>query len=252
MPEPTIMASRNKKRKGIFITLEGMEAVGKTTAMEYVVDWAKRYGLTIVSTKEPGGTPVGLAIRELFLSDLKEQFNPMTELCLLFATKAQLLADIILPALSDGCVVITDRYTDTLFAYQGGGQRIPAPLIERLERATLSDVVPDCTILLDVSLKESLKRIRARPHAENNIMDFQPDIYYQRVRRVFKARAKDNPRYLTVDGEQSREIIREQIFTMLDQQLYDRLPDLTDDTHEYTQRVTPGKSIIYTAVSNPI
>lgn len=245
------MAIRKSTRKGIFITIEGIEASGKSTAIAYVVDWAKRYGLEIVTVKEPGGTEPGLALRQLFLSEMmQEKMSPITELCLLFGAKAQLLNDIIIPAYKSGKVIVCDRYTDSLIAYQGAGKGIPIPLIKRLERATLCDVESDHTLFMDINVNESLQRIGMRRGVDNNIMDFKPFRFYQRVRRYFKITAKGDPRYTAIDGSLSRDDIREIIIQKLDTVLTNKLPYLTDEVFDYKTQVDNAGSTYYTPIKS--
>lgn len=237
---------RKDRRKGFFITIEGMEATGKSTAIAMVVEWAKQYGLEIITTKEPGGTEVGLALREVFLhNDLNSKFSPISELCTLFACKAQLLNDVVIPALTDGKIVISDRYTDTLFAYQGGGKRYPIGIIKAMEKATLTDLAPDATLLMEVPLETSLLRIRNRRPDLNNVMDFMPLEFYERVNKVFQARAKVSKVTRPIQGDQPMEKVREDIFAALTDLLDERMPWRTGDDFGYQSNVTEGMNTIY-------
>jgi dTMP kinase len=244
---------RKERRKGFFITIEGMEATGKSSAIKYVVEWAKQFGLEIVTTKEPGGTEVGLALREVFLhNDLNAKFSPISELCTLFACKAQLLNDVVIPALTEGKIVICDRFTETLYAYQGGGKGYPMPVIRALEKATLTELKPDVTILMEVPLAESLARIKARNTELNNVMDFMPHDFYERVNATFTSRAMANSDIIPVNGNQGFDGVQRSIFSALHHALDERMPWRTGEVFEYTQSVDAGKNTIYTPVSKNV
>ena len=141
-----------------FITLDGIDGAGKTTQLNVIRDWFAAQALPVLFTREPGGTPLGEALRALLLSPAT-RVSLHTETLLMFAARRQHLEDVILPALSRGVNVVSDRFTDATFAYQGGGRGLPDAEIEALENWVQGSLKPDLTILLNVPLAVSLERI---------------------------------------------------------------------------------------------
>lgn len=146
----------------MFITFEGIEGVGKTTHLAFTVEILKRAGISVIATREPGGTVMGEEIRDVLLKHRHESVHPLTELLLMFAARIQHVETIIRPHLNKGDWVICDRFTDATYAYQGGGRGMPLSSIEHLEKLVLGNFKPDLTFLLDASPSISLQRIRGR------------------------------------------------------------------------------------------
>ena len=191
-----------------FISLEGGEGAGKTTVMAALHDALQASGADVLATREPGGTPLAESIRALLLgTDAgSEPVVAETELLLMFAARVQHVRQVILPALQRGQWVISDRFTDSSFAYQGGGRGLPAGLIAGLER----DVVafrPGLTLLLDVGVDQG----RARAHGRNGDIDRierEHDEFFERVRATFLQRAADEPeRIRVIDASRPADVV---------------------------------------------
>lgn len=188
---------------GFFITLEGGEGAGKTTVLNALRDCLTQHGIEVISTREPGGTVAGEKIRQVLLSPELTLFSE-TELLLMFAARAQLVRELIKPALARGAAVISDRFTDASFAYQGGGRGIEMGRIAELERWA-AVIKPDLTFLLDVSVQQGLQRARSRG-AELDRIELEREDFFERVRATYLARAKLEPeRFCVIDASQSPE-----------------------------------------------
>ena len=142
---------RRESTAGKFITLEGAEGAGKSSLMSAISEWLAARGLEVLASREPGGTPVGEVLRDLLL-DPKHPITPMTELALMFASRAQHIEEIIKPALAKGVWVICDRFTDSSYAYQGSGRGFNLESISAFEALTIDNYAPDLTLLLDICL----------------------------------------------------------------------------------------------------
>ena len=197
-----------------FITLDGIDGAGKTTQLNVIRDWFAAQALPVLFTREPGGTPLGEALRALLLSPAT-QVSLHTETLLMFAARRQHLEDVILPALARGVNVVSDRFTDATFAYQGGGRGLPDGQIEILENWVQGSLKPDLTILLDVPLAVSLERIersREKDRFEQEEADF-----FTRVREAYLRRAAAAPeRYAVVDSNRDKAVVRAEIEQVLD------------------------------------
>jgi dTMP kinase len=183
---------------GRLITIEGGEGAGKSTVIEAVRALLLERGREVVPTREPGGTPVGEAIRAVLL-DPAASLLPETELLLMFAARAQLVRATILPALARGAVVVSDRFTDASFAYQGGGRGIDSGRIAELER-WVAGIKPDLTLLLDLGVDQGLARARGRG-GEPDRIEREDAGFFERVRAVYLARAAAEPeRWRVIDA----------------------------------------------------
>ena len=196
-----------------FITLDGIDGAGKTTQLNVIRDWFAAQALPVLFTREPGGTPLGEALRDLLLNP-ETQVSLHTETLLMFAARRQHLDDVILPALARGVSVVSDRFTDATFAYQGGGRGLPDAEIEALENWVQGSLKPDLTILLDVPLEVSLQRIersREKDRFEREAADF-----FTRVRSAYLRRAAAAPeRYAVVDSNRDKAVVRAEIEQVL-------------------------------------
>lgn len=185
--------------KGLFITIEGPEGAGKSTQREYMADFFKGKGYEVVLTREPGGTPLAEKIRELLLTPIDEQMCITTELLLAFASRAQHVDQVIKPGIDRGAIVICDRFTDSTYAYQGGGRNIGYDRIAELEQFVLGDFRPDRTFLFDIDVEVGLARASARGRLdrfEQSGLDF-----FYRVQLAFMGRKERDPkRFVLVDG----------------------------------------------------
>lgn len=190
---------------GFFISLEGGEGAGKSTVMSALRDALVARGHDVVPTREPGGTDGGEAIRALLL-DPTRRLAAETELLLMFASRAQLVSEVIRPALERGAVVLSDRFTDASYAYQGGGRGLEMGRIAELERWAVG-LRPDLTFLLDVGVDQGLARARSRGGEPDRIERERSD-FFERVRAVYRARAAAEPsRFRVVDASQPAEAV---------------------------------------------
>ncbi|HEV2332600.1 MAG TPA: dTMP kinase [Gammaproteobacteria bacterium] len=206
---------KNRPARGRFITLEGLEGVGKSTHMEFVSGWLRDHGLTVVVTREPGGTPGADEVRNTLLKVRGESFDPMAELLLMFAARALHVESVIRPALAAGKWVLCDRFTDASYAYQGGGREIPAARIASLERMVLKGLKPDLTLLLDADVETGMARVQKRGSLDR--FEQEQTAFFQRVRKVYLARAKHEPRRIKrVDAAQSIPAVQAELGRLLD------------------------------------
>lgn len=176
--------------RGRFITLEGIDGAGKTTHLEWIVDFLRGRGISVTSTREPGGTPLGERVRDLVLHSSAE-LNAETETLLMFAARREHIDKVIEPALASGTWVVCDRFTDATFAYQAAGSGVSWSKVEQLERWVQDGMAPDATILLDVSPEVGLARAGRGKHPdrfESERLDF-----YERVRQAYLERARAAP-----------------------------------------------------------
>ncbi|MFZ4653078.1 MAG: dTMP kinase [Methylococcaceae bacterium] len=198
---------------GQLITLEGGEGVGKTTNLAFIERYFDDRGIPLLRTREPGGTPLGENIRELLLQG--DAMDLKAELLLVFAARAQHVAAVIRPALSGGTWVLSDRFTDASYAYQGGGRGLSLEMIETLERWVQDMLQPDLTLLLDLPVETGMARAkdRGRPDRfESEQLDF-----FERVRAAYVERAKAYPqRFRRIDASQALETVQAEIKSHLD------------------------------------
>ncbi len=208
---------------GFFLTIEGCEGAGKTTAKGVVLQWLKAAGREFIETREPGGTPLAEELRNLVLSEHEEQVSDTSELLMVFAARCQNLTQRIEPALAEGKVVVCDRYTDATYAYQGGGRGIDEQRIAVLEQLVQGDRRPDMTLLLDVEPELGLARARGRALEQGGSLDRieQEAIeFFHRVRNVYLQRAERfSGQYVVIDGSQSIAQVEEQILKALQARL---------------------------------
>ncbi len=200
-------------QRGFLVSIEGGEGAGKSTVREALHEVLASHGLEVVSTREPGGTIAGESIRSLLL-DPNGRLFPETELLLMFASRAQLVRELILPAIERGAAVLTDRFTDASFAYQGGGRGIAMATVAELERwAAL--IKPDLTFLLDVDVEVGMARARSRG-AELDRIESEHLDFFERVRASYLMRAAAEPqRFRHVDASQPPATVRENVQAML-------------------------------------
>ena len=196
-----------------FITLDGIDGAGKSTNLAVMKAWFEKHKLPVLFTREPGGTPAGEALREILLNPAT-QVSLRTETLLMFAARQQHLETVILPALKNGTHVVSDRFTDATFAYQGGGRGVPLQDIATLEHWVQGDFRPDLTLLLDVPLEVSMARINQT--REKDRFEQEEAEFFNRVREVYLQRANEQPeRYAVIDSSQSLDAVKNQIETAL-------------------------------------
>lgn len=203
------------KRHGRFITLEGIEGVGKTTNLAFVADRVKREGHDVTVTREPGGTKLAEKLRDLVLGDSEEPVTEMAELLMIFAARSQHIENVIRPALAQGTWVICDRFTDCTFAYQGVGRGLPLERIEALADWVQRGLWPDLTLLLDADPALSTRRRRNR--GESDRIERQRDEFFARARAGYLDLATQYPKRIAViDAGQSLQAVQHDICAQLD------------------------------------
>jgi len=187
-----------RSHRGLFVTLEGVEGCGKSTHAHVLAAGLRRAGFRVVLTAEPGGTPEGRAIRKRLLAP-EGKVSPDVELLLFEADRALHVRQLILPALGRGAVVVCDRFSDSTRAYQGGARNLDAGLVETLDRAATGGLKPDLTLLLDVPVREGLRRARRRGSLTR--LDRERVMFHARVRRAYHGLASRNRgRFRVVDA----------------------------------------------------
>jgi len=207
----------NAIAKGRLITLEGIEGAGKSCHMQFITEKLQQAGKDVLLTREPGGTDLGEGIRELLLKKNEEAMFGETELLLMFAARAQHVQQVILPAMTEGKIVICDRFTDSSYAYQGGGRGISIEIIHQLESWVLSGFKPDLTLLLDLSVETGLSRARARGEADR--FEIETVNFFQNARDTFLKIAQDEPdRVKIINAEQNLETVQSSILKVLVEQ----------------------------------
>jgi len=176
--------------RGVFITFEGVEGCGKSTHSKLLFEYLKRSGYSVVHTREPGGTKLGEAVRRVLLDSPGICISDMAELFLFEACRAQIVKEIIRPALDGSCIVISDRFSDATFSYQGYGGRVDLKAIKTLDRVATTGVIPDLTILLDIDTIEGLRRARKKGIDRMEKKDLS---YHKRVRAGYLKISKQSP-----------------------------------------------------------
>jgi dTMP kinase len=185
--------------KGRFITVEGGEGVGKTTQLAGIHEFLADRGLECVMTREPGGTPRAERIRELLLTPTQEPMPPICELLLMFAARATHLENVIKPALERGAWVVSDRFTDATYAYQGAARGMSMADIAVLEQLVQQTLRPDLTLLLDAPVEQALQRARRRNEGQQtDRFELERATFFERVRRAYLARAEREPQRIRI------------------------------------------------------
>lgn len=199
---------------GLFITLEGPEGAGKSTNRDYLAERLESAGCEVLLTREPGGTPLAERIRELLLEPSSEPMAADTELLLVFAARAQHLAQAIRPALAAGKVVLCDRFTDATYAYQGGGRGLSLERIALLENFVQGSLRPDLTLVFDLPVEIGLARAAARGRLDRFEQEAQG--FFEAVRQTYLARARLAPqRYRLLDAAQPLDAVQVQLDRLL-------------------------------------
>lgn len=199
--------------KGKFITLDGIDGAGKTTQLNVIRDWFAQQGLPVVFTREPGGTILGEQLRALLLNQ-QSKISLHTETLLMFAARRQHIEEVILPTLAAGTHIVSDRFTDATYAYQGGGRGLAYEKIELLEDWVQEGLYPDLTILLDVPLEVSLARIENS--REKDRFEQENAHFFQRVRDAYLTRQQSAPqRYVLINSDREKNNVKQDIENIL-------------------------------------
>ena len=203
------------KESAKFITLEGMEGAGKSTNLAYICEFFDKQKIKYRVTREPGGTEIAEKIRDVLLCHHNEPLHPMSELLLIFAARAQHIEQVIKPALANGEWVLSDRFTDATYAYQGEGRQLGGDKVELLERFVQADLKPDLTIILDVPVELSAERVRQR--GELDRFEVEQAAFFQRVRDAYHQRAASNTHsYRLIDASQTLPKVQADLQAVLD------------------------------------
>jgi dTMP kinase len=213
--------------RGLFITLEGLDGSGKTTQTKRLASWLERRGFEPVLVRQPGGTATGDRIRAILLDSRSAHLAPMTEMALMFADRAQAIAEVIQPALDAGKIVVCDRFTDSTEAYQGGGREIGSQTVLELHRLVCGNLQPDLTLLLLPGLEVSLARARRRnvrleqqAGIDEGRFEAEQDAFYQRVWEKYREIAQREPqRVALIEGDLGIDEVHEQIVEAVAEQL---------------------------------
>jgi dTMP kinase len=193
---------RQMSRRGKFITFEGLDGTGKSTQMRRLAAVLRERGHEVVETREPGGTPTAEKIRKILLDSGTAGMAPLAEMALMFAARAQHIAEVIEPALAAGTIVLCDRFTDSTEAYQGGGRKLGSEAVRELHRVLCGNMQPDLTLLLDSNPHASVRRARQRNKAatkaanrghDENRFEQETRAFFARVREAYAAIAKREP-----------------------------------------------------------
>lgn len=204
--------------KAQFITLEGVEGVGKTTNLNLIADFLRKAGKSVVTTREPGGTFIAEKIRALLLDHDNEPLTTETELLLMFSARSQHIEQVINPALKSGKWVVCDRFTDATYAYQGGGRNFSFDHIAWLEKFVQKGLSPDLTILLDLPVSVGLKRAANRSQPDR--FESEEQAFFDKVRNVYLKRAEiENERFCLIDASKELQQVQHQIITSLEERL---------------------------------
>ncbi|MFK7976374.1 MAG: dTMP kinase [Halioglobus sp.] len=199
--------------RGLFITMEGGEGVGKSTNMALLERYLHGNNVDVIVTREPGGTQLGEEVRELLLKERKGSVSDMAELLLMFAARAQHIEEVIEPALASGTWVLCDRFTDATYAYQSGGRGMPSDSVRTLEDLVQKTLRPDCTILLDADVETGMTRAQER--GELDRIEQEAVAFFERVRtRYLQIAARSSGRCRVIDASQSMENVEQQLLAL--------------------------------------
>ncbi len=204
--------------KSLFITFEGIEGSGKTTQAKMLYDHLRKQNIDCLLTREPGGTRISEKIRELILDCENVDMFPKTELLLYLASRSQHVEEVIRPALSANKVVISDRFSDATLAYQGAGRCLPMETVKQLNELATESLTPDITFLLDVPVKEGLKRVQRTDRIE-----LEEEEFHDRVREEYlNIAARELERVTLLDGEKSKERIHSEVVEVVEASMKER------------------------------
>ena len=204
-------------KRGLFITFEGPEGSGKSTQLRRLAVRLREQGHAVLETSEPGGTPIGMQIRRILLDSKNLEMRPTTELLLMFAARAQNVDEWILPALSRGEIVLSDRFTDSSLVYQGAARGLGAEVVYEVDRIACRGLVPDLTIVIDIETEVGLERAHGRNRKTQDVetrIDEQAVGFHRKVREAYLQLAADEPaRVKLIDGARSEEVVEKDVWS---------------------------------------
>lgn len=208
-----------ERTRGLFISFEGTDGSGKSTQMRLLAERLRTFGFRVFESAEPGGTPIGLQIRRILLDSANKEMTPLTELLLMFASRAQAAAQWLVPALRRGEIVLSDRYTDSSLAYQGEARGLGFDTVLKLHELLLGDLQPDLTLCIDVDLEEGLARAHGRNRSADSgplketRLDEQSIEFYRGVLDGYRKIASLEPdRFHIVDGRGTPEVVADRVW----------------------------------------
>ena len=213
--------------RGRFLTFEGLDGCGKSTQMEKLAAVLRTEGTDVLTTREPGGTEIGERIRAVLLDSRTAGLDPMAEMALMFASRAQQIAQVIVPALEDGRWVLCDRFTDSTEAYQGAGRQLGSDAVLQLHRVLCRGLWPDLTILMDSDVAHSVQRARRRNRSaasgqpDENRFEKENQAFFTRVREAYLKIAEREPqRIVRIDARPPAEVVHPQIVSIVRERLF--------------------------------
>jgi len=202
----------------MFITFEGIDFCGKSTQVELLRNFLIKKGREVIVIREPGGTEISERIRDILLDRKNSEMKMETEFLLFSSSRSQLVREVILPALKKDIIVISDRFHDSSTAYQGYGRGLDVEKIKQINSFAISDVLPDVTFLIDITVEESLRRKSLKSHSELDRIEISSDNFYQKVRQGYLKIAEDENRFVVIDGslkiEEIHNIIIDKIMSL--------------------------------------
>jgi dTMP kinase len=214
-----------RAERGKFITFEGLDGCGKSTQLEKLAVALRQQGIDVVTTREPGGTEVGERIRAVLLDSRTAGLDSHSEMALMFGSRAQLIAEVIEPALEAGKWVLCDRFTDSTEAYQGGGRQLGSEVVLQLHRLLCRGFWPDLTILMDSDVNSSVMRARRRNKAsqsnqDENRFEKESRAFYERVHEAFLEIARrESQRMVLIDARPAIDVVHEEIVRVVEEKL---------------------------------
>jgi len=217
----------HRSKVGRFITFEGLDGCGKSTHVEQLAVVLRAQGLEVVTTREPGGTQIGERIRGILLDSRTRGLDPLSELALMFASRAQLISEVVLPALNRGIWVLCDRYTDSSEAYQGAGRQLGVDAVLNLHSVICLGLQPDITFLLDNDVATCVARARRRnlafgSDADENRFEQENREFYERVHQQFRAIARrETSRVVMIDARRPFDAVHKSIVAIVRERLLD-------------------------------
>ena len=229
--------------RGKFITFEGLDGCGKTTQLERLAAALRARGIEVLTTREPGGTPIGERVRGVLLDSRTQGMAPLAELCLMFGSRAQHIAEVIQPALTQGRWVLCDRFTDSSEAYQGGGRELGSEVVLAMHRLVCGNFQPDLTVLMDNDVAVSVARARRRNLAAKESASATPDEnrfeqenrkFFTRVHDAFLQIAKREPsRMIVIDARRPPDAVHAEIVRLVCERLRVSLDAVQPDRHSH-------------------
>ena len=204
------------KSRGRFITFEGPEGSGKSTQLRMLAARLREAGKKVFETAEPGGTPIGMQIRRVLLDSKNREMGPVTELLLMFACRAQNVDEWILPALAEGQIVLSDRFTDSTLVYQGIARGLGTELVYEVDRIACRGLAPDLTLVIDIDTETGLNRAHSRNRRTQDVetrLDEQSVSFHRRVREAYRQLAIDEPaRVRLIDGSRDPDTVAREVW----------------------------------------